>query len=65
MTRGKLATATSPWICHPRIVWHIVIGDHAIVSGFAPAHQFCRHSIADALSKIVQGKTHRMRSVTL
>lgn len=36
---------------------HIVVEDHAIVSGFAACHQFCRigrHSIVGGLSKIVQ-----------
>jgi len=36
---------------------HVVVEDHAIVSGFAAAHQFCRigqHSIIGGLSKVVQ-----------
>jgi UDP-N-acetylglucosamine acyltransferase len=36
---------------------HIVVEDHAIISGCAAAHQFCRigkHSIIGGLSKIVQ-----------
>lgn len=36
---------------------HIIVEDHAIISGFAAAHQFCRigtHSIVGGLSKIVQ-----------
>lgn len=39
------------------IAGHIVIEDHAIVSGLAAAHQFCRigkHSIIGGCSKIVQ-----------
>jgi len=36
---------------------HIVVEDHAIISGFAACHQFCRigrHSIIGGLSKVVQ-----------
>lgn len=36
---------------------HIVVDDHAIISGLAAAHQFCRigkHSIIGGLSKVVQ-----------
>ncbi|MGA0846079.1 MAG: acyl-ACP--UDP-N-acetylglucosamine O-acyltransferase [Luteolibacter sp.] len=36
---------------------HIIVEDHAIISGFAAAHQFCRigcHAIVGGLSKIVQ-----------
>ena len=36
---------------------HVIVEDHAIISGFAAAHQFCRigmHSIIGGLAKIVQ-----------
>ena len=36
---------------------HITVEDHAIISGFAAAHQFCRigqHAIIGGLSKVVQ-----------
>lgn len=36
---------------------HIIVEDHAIISGFAAAHQFCRigmHSIVGGLSKVTQ-----------